>query len=130
MQLNKSIAFINTLIQQTKERRISWMPLNYTNFRHLFPQLVSDVSFCCETMNAKIAIGYRSAQSLADDIKLDIFICIEDSIAYSLFDDTEIADAQDDDFFCSKIYRLYNLVSSSGNPIEKFIDDYLHHKNQ
>ena len=38
---------------------------------------------------------------------------------------SDLSDTQDYDLICSKTLRLYNLVSSPDNSLEKFIDNFL-----
>lgn len=129
MQLGKSMAFINLLIQQTKNGTISWYPLAYVDHNQLFPRLESSSSYCCKVNYASTAIGSLLPQYKETDSDIDIFVCINNSKTYSLLDGAEISDSQDDDLIRSKILRLYNLIDYPDNSLEKFIDNYLGKKH-
>ena len=125
MQLGKSIAFINLLIQQTKDGTVSWCILSKLSENQYFPRLEKTSSYCCKVNEACIAIGKLLPQYKETDSDLAIFVWISNARTCSLLEDSEIGDAQDDDLIRSKILRLYQLINYPDNSLEKFIDDYL-----
>ena len=128
MQLLKSISFINSLVNHTKRGTILWSPLKRDHCAESFPQLDYSSSFYCTSNNDCIAIGYLLPEYKEMYSDVGIFICINDSRTYSLLEFYDLSDTQDYDLICSKTLRLYNLVSSPDNSLEKFIDNFLSKK--
>ena len=128
MDINKSVAFIDYLIKETKKNAISWNPLKYQLRDESFPRLDCDHAHYCKVDSHFIAIGGLLPQYV-ESTDVGLFVCINNSKTFFLLENTDLSDGQDFDLLCSKTFRLDELVNAPDNSLETFIDDLLTKEN-
>ncbi len=124
MTISQSVAFIDRLIDQTKQGLITWSPVKNELIESWFPRLSLKESYYCEIKNAVLAVGIL-AKEFVRFTDVDIFIHIKDSKTYSIHEYTALSDGQDFDLLCSKIFRLHNLLNDSDYSLDEFVSNYL-----
>lgn len=126
MLFDQSVAFVDRLIVQTKKKQISWHPIkSVAESVHIhFPELAINSSYYFEIENAIIATG-KLNNEFVQYTDVDIFVYLEETKTYSIHQYTEIKDGNDLDVLCSKIFRLYNLLTTSDCLLDNFMSNYL-----
>ena len=124
MHIDQAVSFLDLIIKQTKNSAISWSPLKVPLAIESFPKLTVSHAYYCELPTATLAIGFLHDPYIRST-DFDLFVRLNNSRTYSLFENTDLGDSQDFDLICSKILRLHGLIDSPDSSLAAFVNDYL-----